>query len=231
MKTVQIWLLGLLLLNMSACEEILEEEDISFTTIQLLAPLEGSFLEENQVNLNWESARGVTAYQIQLATPAFSNANQVLLDSIIVQDTMGVLLPNLNRITLANGNYQWRVRGLNSGFVTPYSSATFTISGSDAIDTTPPNIPTLVLPAMGALGAEGTVSFSWTREDSFGSAERDSIFIFTDEALQSLTVKGLGANKTFTVSLEANTYYWVVQAFDAAGNSSAPSSTFTFTLN
>ena len=43
-------------------------------------------------------------------------------------------------------NYQWRVKGVNSGFETPFEQAAFTVNGDSDADIVPPNTPVLVSP-------------------------------------------------------------------------------------
>lgn len=225
-----IALFSVLILGGIACEDILEVEDISGNQVRVLAPTEGSVLNQNRINFNWETINGATAYSVQIATPNFENAAQILLDSTVVLDTLGNVSTQIQRVLL-NGNYQWRVSAFNSGFGTPYTANSFSVQGDTEVDMTPPNTPSLVAPVNNMILNDASVNFSWTRTDVPGTAERDSIYIYTDEALQNLQIKGLGANKTFTTTLAANTYYWVVQAFDTAGNESPDSNVFQFTVN
>ncbi|WP_394748234.1 fibronectin type III domain-containing protein [Spongiimicrobium salis] len=218
------------LLWMVSCDDILEVEDISGQSVNVLAPTNGSVVSRNMVDFNWQAVSEATGYTVQIATPSFENATQILLDSTIAVDTLGNVRTQI-RQTLLNGNYEWRVNAFNSGFGTPYTLNAFSVAGDDNVDVTPPNAPSLVAPTNNVVLTETTVNFSWTRVDVPGTAERDSIYIYTDEALQNLQLKGLGANKSFTTTLQADSYYWVVQAFDAAGNESADSNVFQFTVN
>jgi len=99
------------------------------------------------------------------------------------------------------------------------------------VDTDPPNTATLVAPANETMQDAAAVNFSWTREDISGTAERDSIFFFSDAELATRIGADLGANKTYSASFEPGTYFWTVQAFDAAGNAGTTSGAFSFTIN
>lgn len=217
------------LFGLMACEDILEVPDISEQSVKLLAPSDGSVLDDNLVNLNWEGVEEATGYSVQVASPNFENAAQILLDSVIEMDTLGYL-PNQIRQSLFNGNYEWRVKAFNSGFETIYFSNGFQVNGDEDLDLTPPNTPQLIAPANGSDTSDTEIGFTWSREDVPGTAERDSIFIYSDENLQELATKAVGANKSYTTTLSAGTYYWLVRAFDTAGNESGDSSTFNFTI-
>lgn len=229
MRKKIFWICGLVLLGWG-CEDILEVPDISNATVVILAPMDSSVVTTNAVGFNWEKVEEATAYRVQIATPDFENTVQIVLDSIVVEDTLGNVVTRIDQ-ELLNGTYAWRVRAQNSDYETGYSVSSFQVDGDDELDVIPPNTPQLAAPANGASLSQSSVSFSWTREDITGTTERDSIYIFSDESLTNLTTKALGANKTYTTSLAAGTFYWYVRAFDAAGNQSDPSSTFNFTIS
>lgn len=212
-----------------ACEDILEVPDISNGTVELLAPLDGTVIDQNTVSFSWSAVDEATNYVVQVATPSFANASQLVLDSIMVVDSTftGTRISQ----TLLNDSYEWRVKARNSDFETPFSIAAFTLNGDADIDLIAPNTPVLVAPVDGSTQDDTSVDFSWTREDVSGTAERDSIYIYTDEALLNLDTKGLGANKTFSATLEVDTFFWTVRAFDDAGNASNVSEVFQFTIN
>lgn len=215
--------------GLASCSDILEVPDISEQFVTVLAPTDGSVLDVNAISFNWETVDEATGYHIQIATPNFENAAQFVLDSVVEVDSLGYVTLRLEQ-NLLNGNYEWRIRAFNSDYETGYTLNAFSVNGDANFDAAPPNAPQLVAPVNGASQAETTVSFSWTREDVPGTAERDSIFIYTDESLSTLSTKALGANKSYETTLAAGTFYWYVKAYDAAGNESNASNTFNVTV-
>lgn len=213
-----------------SCEDILEETDITEKQVTVLAPLDGSTIADNQIRFNWQELEGADSYRIQVALPSFDNASQILMDSLVVRDSLDQIDTHF-QLPLLNGNYQWRIKGLNSGFETPFALMDFIVNGDPNVDLAPPNTPILVAPSDGTVQNETDITFSWSREDVSGSTEKDSVYIFTDVGLQNLEAKGLGANKTYTKTLTSNGYYWFVKAFDAAGNESESSTVFQLTIN
>lgn len=214
----------------SSCEDILEVDDISGEEVQILAPQEGAVVNSNTVNFNWDELGSTEAYRIQIAQPSFENASQILMDSTVVRDSLGRISTSIQK-RLLNGMYHWRIRASNSGFQTAYAVFGFTVNGDVNADIIPPNTPQLVLPANEATQDETNVNFSWIREDIAGTAERDSIYIYQNETLETLVNKDLGVNKEFTTTLSSGeTYFWRVKAFDAS-NESAFSSVFKITIN
>ncbi len=213
-----------------SCEDILEVPDISNQTVTVFAPLNNTVINGNDISFNWDTVEDASSYRFQLAAPNFETTQQLVLDSIFEVDSLGRVGTRIQR-TLVNGDYAWRIRALNSDYQTAYTLSNFQVDGDENLDVTPPNTPQLVAPANGASQSEATVNFSWTREDVPGTAERDSIFIYSDESLTTLSTKALGANKTHSANLAAETFYWVVKAYDAAGNESDLSTTFNFTIS
>jgi hypothetical protein len=223
-------LIFFMMLVLTACEDILEEVDISNQNITILAPLQGVVLPSNSVNFNWDTVEDATDYQIQLALPDFVNTQQIILDSIVSVDSLGSIPRSISK-TLLNGNYTWRIKATNSGFETLYNTASFEVSGDANIDVIAPNTPELTAPTDGFLQDNTTMNFGWLREAIAGTAERDSIYFYTDELLENQVGKDLGANKEYSASFTSGTYYWLVMAFDVAGNESEFSETFSFTIN
>tara|TARA_R110000796_G_scaffold81456_2_gene179407 strand:- start:4662 stop:5354 length:693 start_codon:yes stop_codon:yes gene_type:complete len=230
MTTKLYFVVGLVITLFLSCDDIIELEDISNQEILVLAPKEGSIIGSNTVNFNWEKVNDATAYHMQIAQPDFENASQILVDSTMVEDTLGFVSTRIEK-ALLNGSYQWRIKASNSGFETGYVTFGFEVQGDENADIIPPNTPELVTPLNEATQEDTAVNFSWRREDISGTTERDSIYIYKEEDLLTLELKGLGANKTFLTTLTSGkTYYWRVKAFDASNESEA-SSVFKFTIN
>ena len=102
-----------------ACEEILVVEDISEDTVAILAPTTDSVLAEGIISFSWSELEEAEQYRLQLATPTFENASQILLDSIITTTSFSK--------TLEFGNYEWRIRAENSEYQTAYTIQNFTV--------------------------------------------------------------------------------------------------------
>ena len=75
------------------------------------------------------------------------------------------------------------------------------------------------------------VSFSWTREALEGTTEFDSIYIYRNEQLTDLVTKDEVVAPAAITLDTGESYYWLIRAFDAAGNQSEASDTFNFSIN
>ncbi|TJY37398.1 hypothetical protein [Pontimicrobium aquaticum] len=105
--------------SLTSCEELLEIENISNKSITVLAPTDMAVLNQTNLTFNWDTIEGADSYHIQIATPTFNEALQIVKDTLISQNQIS--------ITLEANQYQWRVRGENSAYRTPYTMQSFTI--------------------------------------------------------------------------------------------------------
>jgi type III secretory pathway lipoprotein EscJ len=103
----------------TGCEAVFVE-DISGGAIEILAPLENTSVTAGNITFFWESLDSAESYKVQIATPSFESASQILLDSTLTDLTI--------EKDLVSGNYQWRVKALNSEYETSYSTASFIVN-------------------------------------------------------------------------------------------------------
>lgn len=111
-----------------SCEDLIEVTDISEETVQLISPSDSIAVAQSNVNFTWNEVFEATQYHVQVATPDFENAAQVLVDTLIVVDTSFVS-PRLNKI-LEDSEYEWRVKAQNSAYATEYTRHKFFVNTS-----------------------------------------------------------------------------------------------------
>ncbi len=102
---------------------VLETEavDISNESVVLLAPADAVvFNTTDTINFSWESILNAENYIIQIATPNFNNATEIIENETVINT--GFSVSNLQ----AN-SYEWRVKALNSAYETNYTTQGFTI--------------------------------------------------------------------------------------------------------
>ena len=112
-------LIILLVVCISSCDDIIEVQDISNETIVLLAPTDEAVLTTTQLTFSWEPIEDVESYQLQIATPTFEEALQIVQDSSLTGTSFTT--------TLENNMYQWRIRAINSGYQTEYATQSFSV--------------------------------------------------------------------------------------------------------
>ena len=109
----------------AACEDILEIPDISNQTVEILAPLNETVLSDSVVTVSWNDVTDAEGYTVQIATPNFENAAQILLDSTMILDSTFVGT-HVTQV-LGNGDFEWRVQAFNLNYSTTFSQATFSV--------------------------------------------------------------------------------------------------------
>lgn len=149
MKKINLYIIVLFGLFMS-CEEVLFEEDLSDKKTILIAPSNEAKVENTSVTFSWEALDQATEYRLQLAQPSFENASQVVIDTTVKSTSFNA--------KLVKNTYQWRVRAQNSGSVTPYTAASFTVVESEDFSS---REVLLVLPQNNAITNQTTLSLQW----------------------------------------------------------------------
>lgn len=190
------------------------DSEISFEdqTVVIISPPDDFISNEPEINLQWQLVEGATLYRIQLIDPI---DNSVVLEQTTI-DTNIIL-------TFPEGETTWQVRAENASANTSYSNQML------LVDSVSPNVPVLQTPMDLEEVPSATVTFTWTRDPIEGTAETDFIYIYSDVELTNLILNEEVSDNTFTTTLEnSQTYYWLMNANDGAGNQSADSSVFSF---
>ena len=100
--------------------EVVFVEDISKEQIVLVAPTNNSELTSGTIRFDWEGITEATHYRIQIATPDFEDTVQIVLDSTITTI-------NISK-ELTTGDFQWRVKAINSDYETAYTTNSFSVN-------------------------------------------------------------------------------------------------------
>ncbi len=125
MKKIILSIAVLFFLTIS-CEDVINEENITHSVVKTQAPSNNSVLATKaKIAFHWDLVYGASSYHLQVATPAFSNASQIVIDTVLV-DTLAN--PNSFVIdSLLAKAYEWRVKAQNSAFETNYTTNAFTV--------------------------------------------------------------------------------------------------------
>ena len=92
-------LLTFVVLSILSCEVIFVE-DISSSRVVILAPSQDSSVSPGDISFLWELLDDADAYKVQVATPSFENASQILLDSIV---DVNQVRKNLESVSINGG--------------------------------------------------------------------------------------------------------------------------------
>ncbi|SEC19973.1 hypothetical protein SAMN04489761_2357 [Tenacibaculum sp. MAR_2009_124] len=118
----KIILFGLTVLFLVACEAVFVE-DISNNYVTLTAPSNNASVKTGTISFLWEPVNEANNYQLQVATPSFTNASQVVLDTTVTTNTFAHKLDA--------GEYEWRVKAKNSDYETAFEMHALMVTDSD----------------------------------------------------------------------------------------------------
>lgn len=198
-KVVIIFIFGLFF---SGCEEILLEDDISQETVTILAPANNSQFFSTSVTFSWSEVQYATKYRIQIAKPNFANATEIILDAEVEVTT---LTQQLNI-----GEYEWRVKAVNSSYETSYSTRSFDVISNDNFAN---NVVVLNNPVNNLITNVANQSFSW--QNIIGATSYQFQIVNNSNAIvvdESLTTN------SYNHAFIDGTYTWMVRASNGADN-------------
>lgn len=113
----------LFFLTLFSCEGVLLETDITDHEVVLVAPYNKAQFFSTSVTFSWENVADATKYHLQIAKPNFENPLQIVLDTIVTNNSFTQQLPV--------ADYEWRVQAINSAYKTPFASRFFTVVSND----------------------------------------------------------------------------------------------------
>lgn len=194
------FLLGLLFLTLFSCEEIIMEKDISKSEVVLVAPSNNAQFYSTGVTFTWDTVAGATEYQLQVATPNFATPLQIVLDTTIEENSFTQQLPI--------GNYEWRVRAINSGYSTNYSSRLVSVVSDADFQN---NTVVLNTPVNNLITKTVLQNLSW--QSIIGATSYQvQVYDASNTIITDQTITATNLSHTFT---EGN-FFWKVRASNGA---------------
>ncbi|TXK78900.1 hypothetical protein [Mesonia sp. K4-1] len=104
---------------LTGCEDIIEVDNISEERVKLLAPADDVISNSTTISFSWEMIEEADAYQLQVAKPSFEEAIEIVTDTTSSSTRYSE--------TYSEGNFEWRVKALNSAYETEYTTHSFSI--------------------------------------------------------------------------------------------------------
>ena len=202
--------------------------DVNAPVVELVFPADGQIVTGDLRTFLWRAADlapllaamfpGIEAiapasYDLQIAADSFGNP---FVDERDVPHAGGPETVQFHGLAapLADGAYQWRVRGKKDDLTGDYTTAPF------FVDLIAPGRPALLSPLDGEETGDNTPTFDWTDVvDTTGvtyEIQIDDNPAFTSPA----TTQGLTDSEFTPAPLADGTYNWRVQATDGVGRSS-----------
>lgn len=226
----RLFFLSICIIACYSCEEIISVPDLTEENIEILAPVDGITLDSNEITFSWNEIAFADQYQIQIATPSFENASAIIVDEIL-EDTDD----NLTRFTtvLDAGMYQWRVRGLNSNFETPFSTQNLTIIGEDQTETVDISTESItqIAPSNDIVLSNTNVTFTWNTITGATNYSLQIAFPDFNNSEQVIIDDVLDDVTSQSYDLEDNTLYeWRIKATNAISETSYSTTAFSINL-
>jgi len=187
---------GVLLLLYSC--DLIFIENISDANIEALSPVNNTAVLAGQIKFSWEELEDADTYNIQIASPNFTEANEIIADTTLATTSY--------TRALEEGNYEWRVKGSNSEYETAYTNNLFSV----LLNLTAEEL-TLLLPEDNSELDAGMIDFSWQKQTG---ADTYYLQIATPdfESTNVFIVDELLTENTFSKELETGTYQWRIKA-------------------
>lgn len=132
-----------------ACDDFFEK-DLTGRTVTLIAPSNGVVTDILVQTFWWEELDGATEYDLQVVSTGFDSIVELVLDTTIVGTQF--------EQTLYPGQFEWRVRGVNSAYVSEYTIHSLTVDSATDLSS-----QTVVLsePVSGSFSNHLSQTFSW----------------------------------------------------------------------
>ena len=202
MKTINKVLLAIISLAIFySCEDLIEE-DISDDMIVTISPQNNAEIESNVVNFRWNLIDGADKYRVQI----YSSNQTMVLDSLVSSESF--------TFSVNPGSYQWRVRGENFAYETPYTfPANFKMI--ETLDLTNQQVQ-LISPDAGVYLRNMMPSFSWQSISAAQSYNFQLINVTNGNAIlhQESGLTNTSINLPVGVITADAQYQWKVQAIN-----------------
>lgn len=173
------------------------DNDISGEVVQIIAPVDGVVTSNPELTFSWEAVPFAENYKIQIATPNFENATQLLADEALTTTSYSHTLPD--------GEYQWRVKARNSVSETPYTTFSLTVKSELPF---PDREVIILAPEDDFITNEALVALQW---EAVNDATHYRVQIIdTDD--QSLVDEQTTTQKALVVNFPDGAFIWQVRA-------------------
>jgi len=200
-----------------SCDDFIEK-DIEKETINLLTPGNNLTTVKLTHTFWWDWVEGAEQYNIQIVEGTFSSSINFVLDSIVTTNKFSH--------TLYPGSFQWRVRGLNNGYETMFSTYNLTIEST--LDMSSLQV-ILSAPTDNIITNNNNVSFVW---NSLSNAD-DYLVEVHQNTWTGNPIFGPQIENSTSVSttLPEGVFEWGVQARNGTSNTSSAFFTRTITID
>lgn len=188
-----------MVVSLVRCDDIIED-DLSSDVVQLVSPSDSVKTTVVAQTFIWQAVKGATGYRLEIATPSFDRAEQMVvymeLDTIVY------------KCTLFPGNFQWRVVALNSSSSSKFATRSLLITSTDDISG---QIIVAVNPPGDYNTSESKNQFAW--QDLY-SADSYEVLIKNSSSGNILFPNLTTTYDTITKTIPEGRYQWSVRGYN-----------------
>ena len=178
----------------------------------MLAPSDGAIVTTEPVLFSWEAVAFTENYLIQVATPNFDNPVQVLVNEMIPETNFSSML--------IDGDYEWRVKAMNSDSETAYTSSLFTVNLQDEFQN---RLVVITAPIDDFVSNQTTVALQWLAVDD-ATLYRVQLI---DPVDSSILDEQMTKNTSLSFTFPDGDYMWQVRAENSTENTEYTSQNIT----
>jgi hypothetical protein len=203
-----------------ACTKDFIQKDIKNDVINVIAPADSLKTPNNTITFWWDELEGADKYNLQIVKPSFNSVIQLIVDTMVTGN-------KFNKV-LTPGTYQWRIKGVNGGGNTVYTTRTLIIDTTSNLSlvTVSPLAPNNLLTG------NSVVTFSWS---PLSATDYYELNILTSAGALVHNENNISST-AFTYTLPVTTgntmsYKWQVKAYNSFSFSSYNLPAYTFTVD
>lgn len=210
-------LLLFILTGLLSCDDFIEE-DIEGEIIVLLAPANNLTTIQLTHTFWWDWLEDAEQYNMQVVEGSFTSVTQFLLDTTVTRNKFD--------FTLHPGTFQWRVKGINNGSETYFT--TFTIVIDSSLDISSQQV-ILNSPTNNFITNNNNITFTW---NNLLNADDYLIEIHEGNFTGNIVFgPQITSTTSFTTTLPEGILAWGVQARNATSNTSTAFAIRTLTID
>lgn len=213
LQILLVWLLG----AMVSCDQVFIE-DLSEESVKLNAPPANHETTNAIVSFWWDNLEDVERYKFQVATPGFAQPTRLVTDSLIQNNKID--------IALEPGTYQWRVKAINPGGETPFSTRQMIVDTPKSLEGTN---TVLLKPENNLFTNEKAVLFKW-KSLSLASQYRFQLNETPNFDGTNLTIDTTLSNTSLAKVLNEGKYHWRVRGENDSNQTNYTKRQFTIDL-
>jgi hypothetical protein len=189
---------------LSACTKDFVNKELKGKSLNILSPLNGYVSSSGTITFWWDVLDGADSYNIQVVKPSFAAIQSIVVDTTTTKNKL--------TYSLLPGNYEWRIKGINSSGSSQYSIYSFTIDSTLNLGN---QVVTLISPASNTLSNKLSQKLHW---QSVYLANHYQLEIWSGTGLVDTKTNLLNDSLTYLFTSEGQ-YKWRVLAQNSLTNS------------